>query len=94
MKATSIDLYFMILFLIVRKFVKQNNTLAMALLDGEKFEFVANSVSWIEGRNIMDSCFTLNFGYDAPLPWPQVIPFTCVHKGSLRRFDHILLTNR
>ena len=72
MKATSIDLYFMILFLIVRKFVKQNNTLGMALLDGEKFEFVANSVSWIEGRNIMDSCFTLNFGYDAPLPWPQV----------------------
>ena len=20
----------------------------------------------------MDSCFVLNFGYDAPLPWPQV----------------------
>ena len=44
----------------------------MVLPEIEKFEFLKASVSWIEGRDIMDSCFTLNFGYEAPLPWPQV----------------------
>ena len=42
------------------------------LPDTEKLEFVSKSVSWIEGRDISDSCFILNFGYEAPLPWPQV----------------------
>ena len=37
----------------------------------EKFEFVKSSVSWISSRS-MENCFILNFGYDAPLPWPQV----------------------
>ena len=39
----------------------------------EKLEFLRKSVTWIEGRDIMDSCFVLNFGYEAPLPWPQVL---------------------
>ena len=43
-----------------------------ALTDEEKLEFVSNSVSWIQGKDIMDSCFILNFGYEASLPWPQV----------------------
>ena len=42
------------------------------LLDAEKMEFVSKSVSWIQGQDIMDTCFILNFGYEAPLPWPQV----------------------
>ena len=43
-----------------------------ALTDEEKLEFVSKSVSWIQGKDIMDSCFILNFGYEAALPWPQV----------------------
>ena len=42
------------------------------LTENEKFDFVKTSVSWIEGKDIMDTCFVLNFGYEAPLPWPQV----------------------
>ena len=38
----------------------------------EKLEFLKTSVAWIEGKDIMDSCFVLNFGYEAPLLWPQV----------------------
>ena len=49
-----------------------NNTLKRALNDAEKLEFVSKSVSWIQGKDIMDSCFILNFGYEASLPWPQV----------------------
>ena len=48
------------------------STLSRILLEGEKLEFVKTSVSWIAGKNTMDSCFILNFGYSAPLPWPQV----------------------
>ena len=44
----------------------------MVLPDTEKLEFVRKSVSWIQGHDIMDTCFILNFGYEAPLPWPQV----------------------
>ena len=44
----------------------------MTITDAEKLEFLSKSVSWIEGRDIMDSCFLLNFGYKASLPWPQV----------------------
>ena len=44
----------------------------MVLLEKEKLEFVKTFVYWTEGRDVMDSCFTLNFGYEAPLPWPQV----------------------
>ena len=60
-----------------RKFVrnksqKPESTLRRVLPEDEKLEFVRTSVSWIEGRDTMDSCFVLNFGYVAPLPWPQV----------------------
>ena len=44
-----------------------------SLPDAEKLEFVKTSVSWIEGKDIMDTCFVLNFGYEFPLPWPQVL---------------------
>ena len=49
-----------------------NNNLMMVLPETEKLEFVRKSVSWIQGHDIMDTCFILNFGYEAPLPWPQV----------------------
>ena len=52
---------------------KRPSTLRMVLLEKEKLEFVKTSVFWIEGRDIMDTCFTLNYGYEAPLPWPQVL---------------------
>ena len=56
-----------------RHFVnKRPNTSRMVLLEKEKLEFVKTFVYWTEGRDVMDSCFTLNFGYEAPLPWPQV----------------------
>ena len=42
------------------------------LPEAEKLEFVKTSVAWIQGQDIMDSCFILNYGYEAPLPWPQV----------------------
>ena len=49
-----------------------NNTLLRVLPEAEKLEFVKTSVAWIQGQDIMDTCFILNFGYEAPLPWPQV----------------------
>ena len=42
------------------------------LPEAEKLEFVKTSMAWIQGHDIMDSCFILNFGYMGPLPWPQV----------------------
>ena len=42
------------------------------LQDGEKIEFVSKSVAWIQGHDTMDACFVLNYGFEAPLPWPQV----------------------
>ena len=49
-----------------------SNNKMRVLPETDKLEFVSKSVSWIEGRDIMDTCFILNFGYEAPLPWPQV----------------------
>ena len=49
-------------------------------------EFVSKSVSWIQGQDIMDTCFVLNFGYAAALPWPQVEIW--IHKESLH-FSHL-----
>ena len=43
------------------------------LQEGEKLEFLKTSVSWIESKDIIDTCFVLNFGYPFPLPWPQVL---------------------
>ena len=47
-------------------------------------EFVKTSAYWIEGRDIMDTCFTLNYGYEAPLPWPQVLSHDmCIQRISI-----------
>ena len=51
---------------------KPNGTLTRVLMEKENFKFVKTLVSWIQGQDIMDTCFILNFGFDAPLPWPQV----------------------
>ncbi len=60
-----------------RKFLtkRQNtiNTMGRVLTDWEKLEFVKTSVSWISSKETKDTCFILNFGYEAPLPWPQVL---------------------
>ena len=67
-----------------RKFLTKTqnpkNTLQRLLTNDEKLEFVKTSVSWISGKDIMDTCFILNFGYEAPLPWPQV-------QQALRKFS-------
>ena len=60
-----------------RKFVqiknqKPNNPLTRILTAEEKLDFVGTLASWISSKDIMDTCFILNFGYEAPLPWPQV----------------------
>jgi len=60
-----------------RKFLTRsqnlNNSLRWGvLINEEKWEFVKTSVAWISSKHKMDSCFILNFGYEAPLPWPQV----------------------
>ena len=58
---------------LLTKTQKLNDTLKEEVLSvGEKLEFVKTSVSWISSKDIMDTCFILNFGYEAPLPWPQV----------------------
>ena len=52
---------------------KPMNSLGRRILpDEEKIEFIQTSVSWISGKDIMETCFVLNFGYEVPLPWPQV----------------------
>ena len=51
---------------------KPKNTLEKFLTNEEKLAFVKASVSWISSKDIMDTCFVLNFGYEALLPWPQV----------------------
>ena len=51
---------------------RTNNTSRQLLSDEEKLDFVKTAASWIGGRDILNSCFTIHFGYDAPLPWPQV----------------------
>ncbi len=38
----------------------------------ERFSFVRASSAWIKGKDIVDACFVLNFGYSDQLPWPQV----------------------
>ena len=53
-------------------FTKSKNTTGRVLTDEEKLEFLKTSVSWISNRDIMDTCFVLNFGYKDPLLWPQV----------------------
>ena len=43
------------------------------LTDDEKFAFIAKVASWIEGWDLIDSCLVLNFGFESPVPWPQVL---------------------
>ena len=63
-------------FFVARKFLMTNNLSkkpSMRILpEAEKLEFLKTSVSWIESKDIMDTCFVLNFGYPFPLPLPQV----------------------
>ena len=66
------------------------NILRRVLPDGDKMEFVKTAVSWIESRDIMDTCFVLNFGYEAPLPWPQVLPhniYIYLHRFDIFRLE-------
>ena len=62
---------------VARKFLKTKNLtkkLSMRVMpELEKLDFLKTSVSWIEGKDIIDTCFVLNFGYPFPLPWPQVL---------------------
>ena len=62
---------------------KPKSTLRRLLSDKEKLDFVQTSVSWISSKDIMDTCFVLNYGYEAPLPWPQVNVSLCLSKNSL-----------
>ena len=75
-KNQSSRLVFLVFIFIARKFLKtkniSNNSLVRLLSYEEKLAFVKTTVSWIEGKDIMDTCFVLNFGYEDPLPWPQV----------------------
>ena len=54
--------------------------------DEEKIGICKNSL-WIQGEDTMDSCFIINFGFDPPLPWPQVL-------SRHMMFDDILLSIR
>ena len=64
------------IFFVARKFFMTKNLSkkpSMRLLpEAEKLEFLKTSVSWIESKDILDTCFVLNFGYEFHLPWPQV----------------------
>ena len=63
----------------MRKFLTKNQNLNLSLrmrgwvlTNMEKWDFVKTAVSWISSKDKMDGCFILNFGYKAPVPWPQV----------------------
>ena len=60
-----------------RKILTNQKHPSSALTGDEKLTFVITAVSWISGKDIMDTCFILNFGYEAPLPWPQVNVSLC-----------------
>ena len=63
-------IYFKILFFLI---ILTHSTKATRVLKSEeKLEFVRSSVVLIEGKDILDTCFILNYGYEAALPWPQV----------------------
>ena len=55
------------------KIQKSKDNLGMVLPDEEKLEFVKTSALWIQNKDTIGSCFILNFGFDSPLPWPQVL---------------------
>ena len=68
-KMTSLKILDLLFFLMI---LIHSNKAIRVLSSEEKLEFVRSSVSLIEGKDIMDTCFILNFGYEASLPWPQV----------------------
>ena len=57
-----------------RKFLqtKTHSNMPMKRVLSDPMEFIRKSVHWIQGHDTIDTCFVLNYGYDAPLPWPQV----------------------
>ena len=58
------------------------------LQDGQKIEFLSKSVAWIQGHDTMDACFVLNYGYEAPLPWPQVrMRLELTESGNGKKID-------
>ena len=67
----------LLIFFVARKFLMTKNLSkkpsVRVLLEAEKLEFLKTSVSWIESKDIMDTCFVLNYGYEFPLPWPKVL---------------------
>ena len=73
---TKVEWRVCLILFVSRKFLKTKNhpekPSMRVLPELEKLEFLKTSVSWIEGKDIMDTCFVLNFGYPFPLPWPQV----------------------
>ena len=76
-----------------RKFLTQSKNLNTSrrwwvLTNEEKWEFVKTSVSWIYSKDKIDSCFILNFGYEAPIPWPQV-SIVKLRSRSRLVFDHV-----
>ena len=42
------------------------------LTNKEQFLFIKKTFSWIHGHDIIDTCIVQNFGFEAPIPWPQV----------------------
>ena len=50
----------------------------MFLTGKEKLEFIETSVTWIEGRDIIDSCFVLTLAMTLPFPG---------HRQALSRGD-------
>ena len=62
-------------FFFARKFMTKSlskKPTMRVLPEAEKLDFLKTSVSWIKSKDIMDTCFVLNFGYEFPLPWPKV----------------------
>ena len=79
---------FLNIIFIARKYLKtknlSNNSLMRVSFE-EKLEFIRTTVSWIEGKDIMDTCFVLNFGFEAPLPWPQVKIILHIYIGDRKK---------
>ena len=53
------------------EYQETKNNSKRILPDEDKLDFLKASLFWIERKDIM-GCLLLNFGYEAPLPWPQV----------------------
>ena len=60
-----------VFYLILIKFTNSEAGIDV-LKEEEMFDFMRKAFNWIHGQDHVDTCFILNFGYEAPLPWPQV----------------------